>query len=99
MAVVVVGCCHAQAAAATHHKARQQRGAGMCRTGMLRAVGAKLRLIAIELRAADVGSQLARQEHLRLAGTRRTSPSTRPPRLLPPPLRRAHAIGVDAGVY
>jgi hypothetical protein len=85
MAGIVVSGCHAQSAPAAHHQARQQRGAGTHWTEIIRPVGAKLHLIALELLARNVGrhpSRLTalrrigslrdpiRQEHLRLAGTR-----------------------------
>ena len=98
MAVIVVSGCHAQPAPAAYHQARQQRRAGPHRPQTIRSVGAKLRLIAIELHAADVGRHPIRQEYLGFACSWRTPPSARPSRLLPPPVRRAYTIGVYTGV-
>src|ERR1700722_9735877 len=85
MAVVVVSGRHAQSAPTAYHQTRQQRRAGPHRAEMIHSVGAQLRLVAIELLAGDVGWYKIRQEHLGFAGTWRTAPGTRPPRLLPPP--------------
>jgi hypothetical protein len=98
MAVVVVNRRHAQSALAADQQARQQRTAGPYRSETIRPVGAKLRLIALELLSSDVGWRAIRQEHLRFLGARRTSPRARASRLLASPVGRSDAIGIDAGI-
>ena len=97
MAVIVIVRPHAQSALTTHQQARQQRPAGPHRADV-RSVGAKLRLIALELLTGDVGGHPIRQEHLGFLGMRRTSPGARTSWLLPPPIGSPHAIGINAGI-
>src|ERR1700722_11644203 len=98
MAGIVVDHRHARSALAADQQARQQRTARPDWAHTVRPVGAKLRLIALELLAGDVGGDPIGQKYLGFPGTRRTPPGTGAARLLPPPIARSHAIGVNAGI-
>jgi hypothetical protein len=83
MAGIVVNRRHAQSALAADQQARQQRTARPDRAQTVRAIGAKLHLIALELLAGDVGWDPIGQKYLGFTGTRRAPPGARAARLLP----------------